>query len=147
MASEVVQTIALVVTGFGVVVALLGYVSTQSKNLREVISTGDASARTYSDTLFAQTGKSRHDLANQMQLSSNMMRADIETLKREAVRKDEVTAMDNRWAGNFVRLEAKLDRLAEQLNHVAALEVGIRACSEQLASVAKRLDAREGRIV
>ena len=138
--SESVQLIALLVTAVGVIVALLGYVSTQSKNLREVISSGDKA-------MGESASKQRHDLANQFHITCSTMRADIETLKREAVRKDEVTAMDNRWSGNFVRLEAKLDRLAEQLSQVAALEVSIRSCSEQLGTVAKRLDAREGRIV
>ena len=140
MLSESVQLIALLVTAVGVIIALLGYVSTQSKNLREVISSGDKATS-------EAASKQRHDLANQFQITASTMRADIETLKREAVRKDEVTAMDNRWSGNFVRLEAKLDRVAEQLSHVAALEVSIRSCSEQLGTVAKRLDAREGRIV
>ena len=140
MVTDFVQMIALFVTVVGVIVALLGYVTTQSKNLREVISSGDKA-------MSEVAAKQRHDLANQFQMSASTMRADIETLKRETVRKDEVTAMDNRWSGNFVRLEAKLDRVAEQLSQVAALEVSIRSCSEQLSSVGKRLDAREGRLV
>ncbi|MGI4950409.1 MAG: hypothetical protein ACRYGM_01255 [Janthinobacterium lividum] len=140
MSIDSLQLIVLVVTAIGVVVALLGYVSNQSKNLRDVISSGDKAT---SDG----ANRQRHDLENRFQMTWGMMRADIETLKREAVRKDEVAAMDNRWSGNFVRLEAKLDRVAEQLSQVAALEVSIRACSAQLGSVAKRLDAREGRIL
>lgn len=138
MGGDSVQLIALLVTVVGVIVALLGYVSTQSKNLREVISSGDKATA-------EAAAKQRHDLANQFHMTAVTMRADIETLKRESVRKDEVTAMDNRWASNFVRLEAKLDRVAEQLSQMAALEVSIRSCSDQLGSVAKRLDAREGR--
>lgn len=127
-----------------VVLALLGYVSSQSKALRETIMSGDKASVVEAARLCDGEGKQRHSMANVMQTQVVQVRNDVETLKREAVRRDDLNALDVRWGQSLSRLESKLDRQAEQLTELAALKATMASCTERLGEVMKRLDTRAG---
>ena len=103
-----------VVAGVGTLTALVAYVTQQARNLREVISAGDKHGEDFAD-------KSRKELAANIMAAAAIQPADIEMLKRESVRRDELAAMETRAVAVSSRLELKMDRMAEHLQQIPAL--------------------------
>ncbi len=111
----------------------VGFILAQSANLRRVIECGDQAVRDVES-------KARHVLAAATQRVADDLRRDVESLKREAYRKEEAREMEQRITAAFARVEGKLDRQGEQIGHLLALDAAMRACNAQMASLVQRLD-------
>ena len=77
-------------------------------------------------------GKLRHSLANTMQTVVTELRRDLEIVKREGVRREEITAMEARLVARSDKIEVKLDHLGERLSEIASLSNVVRTTSDRL---------------
>ena len=62
-----------------------------------------------------------HALANNTQRVTDLLRTDVETLKREAVTKPELKAMEDRLSNTLDRLDTKLDAVTEKATRVEVI--------------------------
>ena len=85
-------------------------------------------------------GKLRHSLANTMQTVVTELRRDLEVVKREGVRREEMTAMEARLVARSDKIEVKLDHVSERLAELVSLTGVVRANSDRLERVLSRYE-------
>ena len=86
-------------------------------------------------------GKLRHSLANTMQTVVTELRRDLELVKREGVRREEMTAMEARLVARSDKIEVKLDHVSERLAEIATLSSVVRANADRLERLLCRHEA------
>lgn len=64
----------------------------------------------------AQDSKARHDAANMLTVNQTRLENDVERLKRETVRREEITALETRMTAGQTRIENKVDKLDEKID-------------------------------
>lgn len=89
-------------------------------------------------------GKLRHSLANTMQTIVTELRRDLEMVKREGVRREEMTAMEARLVARSDKIEVKLDHVSERLAEIASLSSIVRANAERLERFLSRHASNNG---
>ena len=89
-------------------------------------------------------GKLRHSLANTMQTVITELRRDLELVKREGVRREEMTAMEARLVARSDKIEVKLDHVSERLAEIASLSNLVRTNSDRIERFLRRQDTSVG---
>lgn len=92
------------------------------------------------DAEVAQASKSRHDMANSLQAQLSRIEQDVERLKREAVSKADLTAIENRLSTMFAKVEGKVDALNDRLLPLLALEKQVQSIDNRLAEALRRIE-------
>jgi len=64
----------------------------------------------------AHESKARHDSANALTVNHTRLENDVERLKRETVRREEITALEARVTAGQTRIENKVDKLDEKID-------------------------------
>lgn len=93
-----------------------------------------------SNEVSARESKARHDLANELSNQLAVFAQSIKQLERDAVRKDEVTAMEGRQTAIYSKIEGKVDHLQERLNKLDVVEAQGRTNAAVLEKILDRLD-------
>ena len=123
--TEQVAVITVLITLGGTVFGAFKWVSSMVEAAKkEALLTIDRSAEA--------EGKLRHSLANTMQTIVTELRRDLELVKREGVRREEMTAMEARLVARSDKIEIKLDHVSERLAEIASLSNLLRANSDRL---------------
>ena len=89
-------------------------------------------------------GKLRHSLANTMQTIVTELRRDLELVKREGVRREEMTAMEARLVARSDKIEIKLDHVSERLAEIASLSNLVRSNADRLERFLCRQESASG---
>lgn len=82
--------------------------------------------------------KLRHSLANTMQTVVSELRRDLELVKRETVRREEMTAMEARLVARSDKIEVKLDHVSERLAELVSITGLVRANADRLERILSR---------
>lgn len=83
----------------------------------------------------AVLSKSVHDKNNAIQSMFTRLDTDVDRLKRETVRREEMAAIESRLTAASAKIEGKLDAMLEKLVVLGPLE-------KQVAALENRLDGR-----
>jgi hypothetical protein len=92
------------------------------------------------DAEVALASRARHDLANQTQTAMIRLEQDVERLKREAVRKEDLSAIENRITHIIGKMDTKVDLLNEKLVPLLALEKQVMSIDNRLNEALRRLE-------
>lgn len=95
------------------------------------------------DAEVALASKSRHDMGNALQAMIGKIDLDVDRLKRETVRRDELSAIEARLGQMFTKVETKMDLLSDRLASLLALEKQVQNVDNRLAEALRRLDKRD----
>jgi hypothetical protein len=87
--------------------------------------------------------KSRHLMIGNITAITSKIETDLDRLKRESVRREEVTSLENRMNTILLKIETKLDSLVSRLGDLRGLEAQIKATGERLDEISKRLERSE----
>lgn len=90
------------------------------------------------DKQAALASKSIHDKSNATQIIITKLDADLERLKRETVRREDMAAIEARLTAMFTKIEIKVDAVAEKLAGFSALEKQVQGLENRLESVLRR---------
>lgn len=125
--------IGLLITAGGTLWALFRLVTTSADSVRrEMMAEIEKSA--------TAAAKGKHDLANQMQLSFGKMESEIDRLKRETVRREDMAAIENRLGAMFTKIETKVDNITDKLAGFTILEKQVQSIDKRLDDAIRRLE-------
>lgn len=128
--------LAFLFTAGGALWALFRLVTTSAEGVRK-----EAEANV--EKTAAVEGKARHDLANNIQIQLAKFENELERLKRETVRREDMAAIENRLTAAFTKIETKVDTISERLQALPSLEGRITGVDSRLDAVIRRLDGKE----
>ena len=99
------------------------------------------------DKQVAINDRGRHDLRNTVQNSFTKVETDLDRLKREAVRREDMSAIETRLTAMLAKMETKLDKMGEHLSDYKALEKQVGSMDARLGVLAQpsRDEAVRGR--
>jgi peptidoglycan hydrolase CwlO-like protein len=123
--------------------ALLGafrYVTAMADALRREIAAVKEESRLFAEKVGEGEARQRHSMANTIQTLVAKQEADIRQLQREAVRQEQLNALEGRLGQALSKIEAKLDRVTETAAEVGAMKVTLAAVTVQLDRLDKKLD-------
>lgn len=106
-----VSVIVAIIAVIGMIFGSFGYFN---KQLEAVRKEGLGAVATQA----ALDSKARHDSHNVATTVSLRLESDIERLKRETVRRDELTSLEARVKEGQNRIEAKVDKVDEKLDRI-----------------------------
>jgi hypothetical protein len=84
--------------------------------------------------------RSRNAMIGNVTAVTKKIEGDLERLKREAVRREEVASLETRMNAILMKIETKLDYLVEKLGDWRGLEAQIKLTGERLDGISKRLE-------
>lgn len=149
--SPLIAFLALLFTAGAALAALFRLVNTTTQSVRTELVAEIAASRATIGTVRAEligeiekqaalASKSRHDQANLIQLNMNRIEVDVERLKREAVRREDMSAIENRLTAMLTKMEGKVDIIAEKVGAFTVLEKQVQQIDSRLSSI---LDGRK----
>lgn len=144
--TPLIAFMALLFTAGAALAALFRLVSTSTGAIRTELMAEIAATRATIGTVRAElvgeiekqaalASKSRHDMSNLMQLNMNRIEVDVERLKREAVRREDMNAIENRLTAMLTKMEGKVDLIAEKVGAFAVLEKQVHSIDTRLTSI------------
>jgi hypothetical protein len=116
----------------------------QSDTLRREIASVQKEAALLIDKVGESEAKQRHATANNMQAVTAKLEMELRQLQREAVRLEQMQAVENRLNGALGKIEIKVDRLAESLTEIAAIKTQMAAVLTAMTRISDRLDEDNG---
>lgn len=93
------------------------------------------------DAEVALASKTRHDMANSLQVQLAKIEVEIDRLKRETVRRDELASIEARLTAMFSRVDNKMDLLNDKLVPLLALEKQVQSMDNRLGEALRRIEA------
>lgn len=127
-----------------ILITLGGTVFGAFKWINTVVEAAKKEALLTIDRSAEAEGKLRHSLANTMQTVVTELRRDLEIVKREGVRREEMTAMEARLVARSDKIEVKLDHVSERLAEIASLSSMVRTNGERLERLLCRHEGTSG---
>ena len=134
--------IALMVTLGGVLWTLFRMVHDAGNKLAPVIEATKRELAAEIDKQAAINDRGRHDLRNAVHTSFTKVETDIDRLKREAVRREDMSAIETRLTAMLQKVETKLDKMGEQINGYTSLEKQVGNLERHMNDVARRQAGR-----
>jgi len=134
-------------TVLGVFFAFFRFVASGTEAVRTEISEQLRIARTESElrmTKMAETEmRSRNAMIGNVTSATKKIEADLDRVKRESVRREEMASLEARMNGILMKIETKLDYLVEKLGDWRGLEAQIKLTGERLDGISKRLERND----
>lgn len=138
--------IAVLFTAGGALWALFRLVTSSADQVRR---DGEVAINSLRDQLKAEidkeaalASKSRHDVANFIQVQLTKLDGEIERLKRETVRREDMQAIEGRLTTAMAKMESKVDTLGERLGAFSMLEKQVQQLDRRLDALLSRLELR-----
>lgn len=125
--------VALLFTAGAALAALFRLVNTASESVRKELLTE-------LDRRDAMNSKARHDGNNRITTDMLKLEANLSTLQREAVRREDLQAIEARLAQAIARLDGKMDLVTDKLANFAALERQVQSMDQRLGHAIRRLE-------
>lgn len=144
---EIGSVTSLVSASLAVLVAFFGgfrFVVAQGDALRREIAAAQREAALQVEKLSESEAKQRHTANNNTQALLSKLEIDIRTLQREAVRHEQMQALENRLNGALSKIEIKVDRLSESLSEIVAIKAQMTTVLATLSRISDRLDEDGG---
>ena len=139
-----VALIGLVMTMLGLLFTFVRFVGSRIESVRTELSEQVRSVRTESELrvekLGESEGKSRHSMAGNITAITTKIEADLDRLRRETVRREEMASLEARMNVILMKIETKLDGLFEKFSEWRGLEAQMKSTGERLDGIAKRLE-------
>lgn len=124
--------------------ALRRDMSVQTDTLRREIAAANKEAVLLIDKMAESEAKQRHAMANQTQATLIKLETDLRTLQREAVRTEQMQAVENRLNGALGKIEVKVDRLSDSLAVIEAMKTQMQTILATMSRISDRLDEDNG---
>lgn len=144
---EIGSLTSIISVGLGFVLAILGgfrYVSAQVESIRREIAAVEKTAQLFAEKVAEGEAKQRHSANNQAQMFIAKIEADLRTLQREAVRQDQMDALEARLSSALTKIEVKVDKLAETASEITAIKTVLTVVNNRLERISDRLDEAGG---
>jgi hypothetical protein len=87
--------------------------------------------------------RSRNAMIGNVSTVAKKIEIDLERLKREAVRREEMASLESRMNAILMKIETKLDHLVEKLGDWRGLEAQIKVTGERIEGISKRLERND----
>lgn len=130
-------------------IAAIGLVLTAVVSLWSLFKLVTSSAESVRKELLAEidktdalASKGRHELANLMQVQLTKMETELDRLRRETVRREDMAAIEGRLTSMFTKIETKVDVITERLAQFPALEKQVQSIDSRLDGAIRRLEGR-----
>ena len=134
VSSAQIAGIALLFTAGAALFALFRLVQNTSEAVRkEVLAEVDKQA--------ALASKSRHDTNANNATTILKMDVEIERLKRETVRREDMAAIESRLTAAVAKIESKVDHITDKLSGFKMLEKQVENIDARLETAIRRLEA------
>lgn len=137
--------ISMASVALAALVALFGgfrFVTAQVESLRREIASAEEKARLLVEKAAESESKQRHTLANTVQSTLASIQLEMRALQREAVRHEQMEALESRLNASLTKIETKVDRLAETAGKIVMLEQALSTLTGRIEKVADKLEAR-----
>jgi chromosome segregation ATPase len=140
VASIVSVSLALLVSLAGI----FRYITAQVDSLRREIDIAEKNSQLQSEKVGEGEARQRHQANNSLQVILAKLEQDIRTLQREAVRHEQLAALENRIQGALNKIEVKVDKLAETAAEIVAIRSQLTTVNSRLERISDRLDEQHG---
>jgi len=87
--------------------------------------------------------RSRNTMIGNVTAVTKKIEADLDRVKRESVRREEMASLETRMNGILMKIETKLDYVVEKLGDWKGLEAQIKLTGERLDGISKRLERND----
>ncbi len=134
-------------TMLGVFFAFFRFVAAGTESVRADVFEQIRIARVESDQRITQVAevemRSRNAMIGNVSTVAKKIEIDLERLKREAVRREEMASLESRMNAILMKIETKLDHLVEKLGDWRGLEAQIKVTGERIEGISKRLERND----
>jgi hypothetical protein len=120
------------------------YVTAQVDSLRREILAVEKNAQLFAEKSAETEARQRHSATNSMQVFLTKMESEVRTLQREAVRQDQMDALENRLSSALSKIEIKVDKLSENAAEIVAIKTVLTVVNSRLERISDRLDEAGG---
>ena len=144
---EIGSLTSVVSVGMGFVIAILGgfrYVTAQIESVRREITAVEKTAQLFAEKVAETEAKQRHTAANSAQMYLAKLEGELRTLQREAVRQEQMDALEQRLSNALTKIEVKVDKLAETASEITAIKTVLTVVNSRLERISDRLDEDRG---
>lgn len=144
---EIGSITSLVSVSLACLIAFLGgfrYVTAQAEALRREIAAAQKEAALLVDKAAESEAKQRHAGANAAQVFLAKLENELRTLQREAVRHEQMQALEQRLNGALGKIEMKVDRMAEGMTEIVAIRTKLDAVLVAMSRINDKLDDEDG---
>lgn len=138
---------SLITTSLALLLALLAgfrYITAQDDGLRREIDAAKKEAALLVEKAAESEAKQRHSSSNAIQVFLGKLESDLRTLQREAVRHEQMQALESRLNGGLNKIEMKVDRMAEGMTEIVAIRTKLDAVLVAMSRVSDRFDDEGG---
>ncbi len=87
--------------------------------------------------------RARNAVVGSVSATTKKIEVDLERVKREAVRREEMASLETRMNTILMKIETKLDHLVEKFGDWRGLEAQIKMTGERLDGISKRLERND----
>jgi hypothetical protein len=141
--STFIGAAAFLLTAGIAVVGAVKWINTLAEAIRKECLQATSTARTELVLILEKAteseAKQRHALANQTTGVTIELRRDVEEIKKDTVRRVEMTQMEQRLVGRVDSLERKMDHQGEKLSELTSVS---RANNDMLSRLVTQLDKK-----
>lgn len=144
---ELGSVTSIVSVALAILIALAGifrYITAQVDSIRREIDTAEKNSQLQSEKVGEAEARQRHQANNSMQVVVSKLELDIRTLQREAVRHEQLAALESRIQGALTKIETKVDKLAETAAEIVAIRTQLTIVNSRLERISDRLDEQHG---
>jgi hypothetical protein len=133
-------------TMLGVFFAFFRFVAAGTDAVRAELSEQLRAASTESEVRINKIAesetRSRNIMMGNITALTTKIETDLDRLKRETVRREELASHETRMNAILVKIETKLDGIVEKVGDWRGLEAQIKLTGERLDGISKRLERR-----
>lgn len=144
---EIGSVTSLITSSLGLLLALLGgfrYITAQDDSLRREIEAAKKEAALLVEKAAESEAKQRHSASNAAQIFLSKIELELRTLQREAVRHEQMQALEQRLNGALSKIEMKVDRMAEGMGEIIAIRTKLDAVLVAMSRINDKLDDDDG---
>ena len=120
--------IAIVSQAVGIIGGLFAFYKYFSSQIAASRKEADAKL----EKVIEAEAKSRHSMNNSLHAITSVLDRDLELVKSDFVRRDELRALESRLVSRSEKLEMKLDHIGDRMVGLLALEPQVKAINDRL---------------
>jgi phosphoketolase len=138
---------SLISVSLAVLLAFFGgfrFIVAQGEALRREIGSVSKEAALLVDKLAESEAKQRHSANNYIQTLLAKLELEFRQLQREAVRLEQMQAVEQRLNGALGKIEVKVDRLSDSLAVIEAMKAQMQTILSTMSRISDRLDEDSG---
>lgn len=145
---EIGNLSSIISVALAVLVAIVGsfrYITAQVESIRREMTQQAEGARLYADKVGEAEARQRHSVSNATQIITAKLESELRTLQREAVRQEQMDALEGRIQSALSKIETKVDKLADAVSEITAIKMTVTTMAARMERIADRLDEQSGK--